>query len=100
MPPYGERRTHHIHIFEPTSEFWQRAIAFRDYLRRHADEAERYQQLKHDLAVQYRSDREAYSSAKDKYVKAVVQKANAARQDADLRGSPLRGDDGYGEETQ
>jgi GrpB-like predicted nucleotidyltransferase (UPF0157 family) len=88
MPPYGERRTHHIHIFEPTSEFWQRAIAFRDHLRRHADEAERYQQLKHDLAVQYRSDREAYSRAKDKYVKAVVHRADAANQDADLRGFP------------
>jgi len=88
MPPYGTRRTHHVHIFEPTSKFWQRALAFRDYLRDHCDEAERYQQLKHRLAVQYRSDREAYSRAKDKYVKAVVQKANAAKQDADLRGSP------------
>jgi GrpB-like predicted nucleotidyltransferase (UPF0157 family) len=88
MPPYGERRTHHVHIFEPTSEFWQRALAFRDYLREHPDEAERYEQLKHGLAVQNRSDREAYSGAKDKYVKAVVQKANAAKQNADLRGSP------------
>jgi GrpB-like predicted nucleotidyltransferase (UPF0157 family) len=79
MPPYGERRTHHVHIFEPASEFWRRALAFRDYLREHGDEAERYQQLKHSLAVQYRSDREAYSRAKDKYVKAVVQKANAAK---------------------
>ena len=72
MPPYGERRTHHIHIFEPTSEVWQRALVFRDYLCEHADEAERYRQLKQSLAQQYRSDREAYSRAKDAYVKAVV----------------------------
>lgn len=82
MPPYGERRTHHIHIFEATSEIWQRALTFRDYLRSHADEAERYRQLKQGLAQQYRSDREAYSRAKDTYVLAVVEmarKGNARR---------------------
>jgi GrpB-like predicted nucleotidyltransferase (UPF0157 family) len=88
MPPYGERRTHHVHIFEPTSEFWRRALAFRDYLREHGDEAGRYLQLKRGLAVQYRSDREAYSRAKDAYVKAVVQKAGDRKQDGDVHGSP------------
>ncbi len=78
MPPYGERRTHHIHVFEPTSEFWQRALVFRDHLRERGDEAERYQQLKRSLAVRHRSDREAYSRAKDEYVKAVAQKAGAS----------------------
>lgn len=78
MPPYGERRTHHIHIFEPTSEFWQRALIFRDYLREHADEAERYRQLKQNLAQRYRSDRETYSRAKDSYVRAVVDTARRA----------------------
>ncbi len=31
MPPYGERRTHHVHITEPDGEMWQRRLAFRDY---------------------------------------------------------------------
>jgi GrpB-like predicted nucleotidyltransferase (UPF0157 family) len=79
MPPYGERRTHHVHIFEPTSEFRQRALTFRDYLRDHSDEAERYEQLKRHLAIQHSSDREAYSRAKDEFVKAVVQKAVSIR---------------------
>jgi GrpB-like predicted nucleotidyltransferase (UPF0157 family) len=72
MPPYGERRTHHIHIVEPTSETWHRTLAFRDYLRDHPDEAERYQQLKRDLARHHRSDREAYTRAKDSYVLRVT----------------------------
>jgi GrpB-like predicted nucleotidyltransferase (UPF0157 family) len=79
MPPYGERRTHHIHIFEPVRPIWQRALAFRDYLCEHADEAERYEQLKRRLAVQHPSDREAYTRAKDAYVEAVAQKAWSGR---------------------
>lgn len=79
MPPYGARRTHHIHVLEPTSGSWQRALVFRDYLRQHPDEAKRYQQLKRDLALQYRSDREAYTRGKDSYVRAVVEMARKGR---------------------
>jgi GrpB-like predicted nucleotidyltransferase (UPF0157 family) len=75
MPPYGERRTHHIHVSEPQNEFFQRALFFRDYLRKHPDEASRYRQLKQELAQRYRSDREAYTRAKDSFVLAVVEKA-------------------------
>jgi GrpB-like predicted nucleotidyltransferase (UPF0157 family) len=85
MPPCGDGRTHHIHVFEPTSEFFQRALAFRDYLREHPDEAERYHQLKQELAQRHRSDREAYSRAKDAYVLAVIEIArngNARQEEA------------------
>ena len=75
MPPYGARRTHHIHIFEATNDAWRRVLAFRDYLRAHPDEAERYHRLKGDLAQRYRLDREAYTRAKDSYVLAVVEMA-------------------------
>jgi GrpB-like predicted nucleotidyltransferase (UPF0157 family) len=75
MPPYGERRTHHIHIMEPSNAAWQRVLAFRDHLRAHPDEAERYQRLKRDLASRHCSDREAYTRAKDTYVLAVVEMA-------------------------
>jgi GrpB-like predicted nucleotidyltransferase (UPF0157 family) len=72
MPPYGQRRTHHIHIVEPQSEHWRRVLSFRDYLRGHADEAQRYQQLKRELAQRHRSDREAYTQGKDSYVLRVI----------------------------
>ena len=77
MPPHGPRRTHHIHITEPASQAWQRTLLFKDYLQRHADEAERYRQLKLDLACRHRHDREAYTNAKDSYVEAVVSLARA-----------------------
>ena len=39
MPPFGSRRTHHVHVTEPHGEMWQR-LAFRDHLRAHPKEAE------------------------------------------------------------
>jgi GrpB-like predicted nucleotidyltransferase (UPF0157 family) len=60
---------------EPANDAWQRPLLFRDYLRRHPDEAERYQRLKLDLASRFRDDREAYTTAKDGFVEAIVRLA-------------------------
>ncbi len=68
-------RTHHLHMVEPTSEFWKRQLAFRDYLRAHPDAAEEYARLKRGLAVQYQWDRNAYTDAKTEFVQAVLSKA-------------------------
>jgi len=74
MPPYGKQRTHHVHIVEVKSEFWERKL-FCDYLRRHPEEAKRYEALKRDLAASFRSDREAYTNGKNEYIRAVMSKA-------------------------
>ena len=76
MPPYGPRRTHHIHIAEPHSDAWQRPLLFRDYLRRTPDAAARYLRLKLDLAARYRNDREAYTRAKDAFVDDIIKLAH------------------------
>ncbi|MDZ8094027.1 MAG: GrpB family protein [Nostoc sp. DedQUE05] len=74
MPPYGKQRTHHVHIVEIDSEFWERKL-FCDYLRKHPEEAKRYEVLKRDLAASFRSDREAYTNGKNDYIRAVMVKA-------------------------
>ena len=74
MPPYGERRTHHIHITEPDGEMWRRRLAFRDHLRANPEEARRYEALKRDLAARYPTDRERYTDAKTAYVEEVYRK--------------------------
>ena len=75
LPPNGPR-THHVHIVEPTVshnprlgafEFADRLL-FRDYLRAHPDEAQRYEDLKRDLAARFSDDREAYTNGKTEYV--------------------------------
>lgn len=74
MPPYGKKRTHHVHVTEPAGELWQR-LKFRDYLRDHSDEAARYEALKRNLAAEHKTDREAYTAAKSAYVEDVMRKA-------------------------
>jgi GrpB-like predicted nucleotidyltransferase (UPF0157 family) len=74
MPPYGERRTHHVHITQPDGEMGQRRLAFRDYLRANPDEAHRYEALKCNLATRFPADREGYTDAKTQYVEAVHRK--------------------------
>jgi RimJ/RimL family protein N-acetyltransferase len=42
MPPFGEKRTHHVHIVEPSSHHWREKILFRDYLRDNPEERLKY----------------------------------------------------------
>jgi GrpB-like predicted nucleotidyltransferase (UPF0157 family) len=71
MPPYGARRTHHIHITEPTGEMWRRRLVFRDHLRANPDESRRYEALKQELATRYPDDRERYTQGKTAYIEAL-----------------------------
>ena len=73
LPP-NHPRTHHLHLVEPDSNLWERLL-FRDYLRQHSGEVERYAQLKYDLAQQFPHDRAAYTAAKAEYVDSVMKKA-------------------------
>ena len=74
MPPFGSKRSHHVHVTEPDGEVWRR-LAFRDYLRTHPEEAETYERLKRRLANEHPGDREAYTDAKSAYVESVMRKA-------------------------
>ncbi|ARV60377.1 hypothetical protein BZZ01_18640 [Nostocales cyanobacterium HT-58-2] len=84
MPPYGKRRTHHVHVVEAYGEFWERKL-FCDYLRLHPEEARRYEALKRELAARFRTDREAYTHGKGEYIQAVMEKASLTFSAADFR---------------
>jgi GrpB-like predicted nucleotidyltransferase (UPF0157 family) len=73
LPP-NSPRTHHIHMVEPDSVLWERLL-FRDYLRKHSDEAADHAQMKYNLAQRFSSDREAYTTSKADYIESVMQKA-------------------------
>lgn len=71
-----DRRTHHIHIFEKSSEAdIKRHLAVRDYLRSHPDTAREYAELKKSLAARYPHDNDGYCDGKDAYMKGLEQKA-------------------------
>ena len=74
MPPFGAKRSHHVHVTEPDGEMWKR-LAFRDCLRANPDEAGTYDRLKRSLATEYQNDREAYTQAKSAYIEGVMRKA-------------------------
>src|SRR5205807_2370364 len=52
MPPFGSRRSHHVHVTETHGEMWKR-LAFRNYLRAHPEEAGTYERLKRRLATEH-----------------------------------------------
>ena len=75
MPPYGEQRTHHVHIFEHNSDHWCNKLIFRDYLRLHKNLAKEYEQLKAKLAQEHLYDREKYTDEKLDFVNRVLKLA-------------------------
>lgn len=74
----GKPRSYHIHLVELGGQLWCEYLAFRDYLRTHADAAMRYADLKRALARQFPRDREAYIDGKGPFVQEVLLSALGA----------------------
>ncbi len=70
MPPFGQGRSHHVHVRTP--EDAQAALMFCDYLCAHPEMATRYATLKRSLAAAHATDREGYTAAKGEFVQAVL----------------------------
>lgn len=71
--------THQLHLVERTDpDWWDRHIAFRDWLRRHPDDRQRYEQLKQTFAATYRTDRERYTDEKSEFIDTIVHRALAS----------------------
>lgn len=70
---------HHLYVCWPDGRELPRHLAFRDWLRRHDKDRDRYANLKRDLAVQHRDDVEAYSEAKTAFVEEILTRAMDGR---------------------
>jgi GrpB-like predicted nucleotidyltransferase (UPF0157 family) len=68
--------THHVHLVEAGGDEERRTLAFRDYLREHAEAAREYEALKRALAAEFSeqepSSREAYAAAKADFIARIV----------------------------
>lgn len=81
------RRSHQVHLVERSNrEWWDRHVRFRDWLRAHDEDRDRYAELKLNLAVAYRDDRRGYTHAKSDFIRAIEARSISA----DAR----RGEDG------
>lgn len=72
MPPFGNKRTHHVHILKFNSLHWQEKVVFLNYLLKHPEKAEAYELLKKKLASEYPYDREAYTDEKKAFVHTIL----------------------------
>lgn len=79
--PHDWPHTHHVHLVQAGGVEERRTLAFRDYLRAHADVAREYAALKQRLAAVTdagdRDARERYSIAKTDFIVQVVARALA-----------------------
>lgn len=71
------KSTHHLHLVEYNSIYWENNIFFRDYLRNNKKIADEYAALKKDLAKKYRNDRDAYRFYKSSFVENILKKKNS-----------------------
>jgi GrpB-like predicted nucleotidyltransferase (UPF0157 family) len=81
-----DQASHQVHMTEIGSDFWDRDILFRDWLRGHPQDAAAYAALKRELASTHGADREGYTEAKTPFVRAIQAQALEERAKAsDLR---------------
>ncbi len=70
------RRTHQVHLVERANQaWWDRHVAFRDWLRTHPEGRERYAALKRRLAREHPHDLGAYTDGKTWFVESVERQA-------------------------
>jgi GrpB-like predicted nucleotidyltransferase (UPF0157 family) len=63
---------------EEGGDLWHDYLAFRDYLRGHADAARQFADLKRALAARFPRDREAYIDAKSACVREILELVRGA----------------------
>lgn len=72
----GDERTHQIHIFQTEDSCnIRRHLAFRDYMRTHKKEREKYEKLKRSLAKRFPYDIDGYCDGKEEFVQEIEKRA-------------------------
>jgi GrpB-like predicted nucleotidyltransferase (UPF0157 family)/2'-5' RNA ligase len=72
-----------LHLAEVGSDFWNRHIGFRDYLRREPEAAAEYHRLKVSLARKFPESTADYTDAKTPFIRAAEERALSASANED-----------------
>lgn len=67
----GQTKTHHIHMVEIGSDFWERHLLFRNYLRQNPEAARDYTALKKELTQREWRDGNEYANAKTEFIRGI-----------------------------
>jgi N-methylhydantoinase B/oxoprolinase/acetone carboxylase alpha subunit/GrpB-like predicted nucleotidyltransferase (UPF0157 family) len=73
------QRDVHVHLWRAGSEDERRHLVFRDWLRANADDRDRYESVKRELAARSWTDSNDYANAKNEIVADIMQRAEAKR---------------------
>lgn len=71
----GTLRRYHVHVTYPESEDWKNALAFREYLRTHPRDLNRYAEIKKKAAGESNENSEIYMGIKETILKEILAKA-------------------------
>ena len=75
-------RTHHIHMVEIDSDWWDRHLLFRDFLRAHPEARRAYEAHKRALAEREWETGSEYAEAKTGFISKVTEQARMWRREA------------------
>lgn len=64
-------RTHNVHVYQEGDPEISRYLKFRDWMRSHPDDAEKYAKLKEELAAKFPQDILQYCNGKDAFVASI-----------------------------
>lgn len=68
-----EKKKINLHLVPYSEPFWNKQIAFRNYLKAHSNEAKAYDQLKRNLTEKYRTI-QGYTNGKTKFIEKILDK--------------------------
>jgi GrpB-like predicted nucleotidyltransferase (UPF0157 family) len=77
-------RTHHIHMVEIDSDWWDLHLLFRDYLRSHPEACRDYETHKRQLAEREWNVSNDYAEAKTEFILRMLEQARAWQESARL----------------
>ena len=71
---FDKETTYHLHVANIDSDDWKDTIAFRDYLRAHPEDLEKYAQIKQQAANAANEDKETYMRIKESFIQEILRK--------------------------
>lgn len=71
-----DKREFYLHAFPKDHEEYKNHLKFRNWLRKHPEDAEKYSKLKKQLADKYPKDRKSYTSGKNQFISSSLKKAS------------------------
>ena len=68
----GDPVGYQLYVVDKSGETWAKRTVFRDYLKNNRENADRYAELKQELASRYPDDLRAYQDGKLEFVEQIV----------------------------